>query len=271
MLVVALADTTESSLTTFQPVNFQCGVPPSGQPQVVSTTTNTAKAFTLNGGDTDGEALTYEFDGPTHGDLSGTAPSLTYTPDTGFVGDDSFTYTMDDGVYTSAPVTVTIHVYTGATVKCDVVTRQIPIDGSLDLIGLQPVIPSVCTATNGATPTYSSIASGPSHGSINIFGIYHPDPGFEGHDTIVVNLSAPGSPPASGTGTLSIIIGNPGVEKIAQTIDFDALDGHEHRRFAGDSVRDRDVGTRGRVLDDHAGRVHHGRDERCDHHARRHR
>ena len=36
--------------------------------------------------------------------------SFTYTPNTSFTGPDSFTYTVSDGVYTSAPVTVDINV-----------------------------------------------------------------------------------------------------------------------------------------------------------------
>ena len=39
-----------------------------------------------------------------------TAPSV-YTPNAGFCGTDSFTYTATDGNATSAPATVTITVY----------------------------------------------------------------------------------------------------------------------------------------------------------------
>ncbi len=47
---------------------------------------------------------------PENGTLSGTAPNLTYTPNSGYRGADSFTYTANDGVVDSAPATVSITV-----------------------------------------------------------------------------------------------------------------------------------------------------------------
>ena len=49
--------------------------------------------------------------GPSGGALSGTAPDLTYTPNPGFTGQDSFTFTVNDGKYTSAEATVSITVW----------------------------------------------------------------------------------------------------------------------------------------------------------------
>jgi large repetitive protein len=45
---------------------------------------------------------------PQHGTLTGTAPRLTYTPAANYAGTDTFTYTVSDGLATSAPATVTI-------------------------------------------------------------------------------------------------------------------------------------------------------------------
>ena len=45
---------------------------------------------------------------PNNGSLSGTAPALTYTPNTGFTGDDSFSFIINDGAADSDPATVTI-------------------------------------------------------------------------------------------------------------------------------------------------------------------
>jgi hypothetical protein len=47
---------------------------------------------------------------PVHGALSGALPSVTYTPDPGFFGDDSFTFKASDGTFESAPATVSIKV-----------------------------------------------------------------------------------------------------------------------------------------------------------------
>src|SRR5207237_1259359 len=54
---------------------------PVANPQAVTTTEDTAKAIVLAATDVDGDALTYAIVvGPAHGALSGTAPTVTYTP-----------------------------------------------------------------------------------------------------------------------------------------------------------------------------------------------
>ena len=47
---------------------------------------------------------------PLHGQLTGTAPNLTYTPDVDYAGTDSFTYQVSDGVAASNTATVSITV-----------------------------------------------------------------------------------------------------------------------------------------------------------------
>ncbi|WPJ95477.1 sulfatase-like hydrolase/transferase [Coraliomargarita algicola] len=47
---------------------------------------------------------------PTNGDLTGTAPELTYTPAPGFTGSDHFIFTTSDGETTSDPATILITV-----------------------------------------------------------------------------------------------------------------------------------------------------------------
>ncbi|MCH8993118.1 MAG: cadherin-like domain-containing protein [Acidobacteria bacterium] len=59
----------------------------------------------------DGDALTYTIvTAPAHGTLDGVAPDLTYTPDEGFIGEDSFTFTANDGPEESPAATVVITV-----------------------------------------------------------------------------------------------------------------------------------------------------------------
>jgi PKD repeat protein len=50
---------------------------------------------------------------PTHGVLSGTPPNLVYTPDAGYIGPDSFTFTANDGALVSAITTASINVVNG--------------------------------------------------------------------------------------------------------------------------------------------------------------
>ncbi|MHB0937976.1 MAG: Ig-like domain-containing protein [Armatimonadota bacterium] len=83
--------------------------PPTANAQSVNTAPNTATAITLTGSDPDGDTLAYMVVGqPAHGTLSGAAPNLTYTPAQDYTGSDSFTFTVGDGEYTSAPATVSI-------------------------------------------------------------------------------------------------------------------------------------------------------------------
>jgi MYXO-CTERM domain-containing protein len=68
-------------------------------------------ALVLSGSDVESDPLTFEVVGqPSSGSLAGTAPNLTYTPDAGFVGTDTFTYVANDGALDSTAATVTIQV-----------------------------------------------------------------------------------------------------------------------------------------------------------------
>jgi hypothetical protein len=102
---------------TIQPVNDA----PVAIAQSVSTLMNTAKAITLSGSDPEGSNLTYAVaTQPTYGTLSGIAATRTYTPNTGYLGTDSFTFRVNDGALDSPPATVSILVgvvsATGGTV-----------------------------------------------------------------------------------------------------------------------------------------------------------
>lgn len=71
---------------------------------------NGSVAITLSGTDPDGNTnLSYTVvSGPASGNLSGIAPDLTYTPNADYLGDDSFTYTVNDGETDSAAAIVSI-------------------------------------------------------------------------------------------------------------------------------------------------------------------
>jgi hypothetical protein len=85
--------------------------PPSADDQSVSTAEDTPVDVTLTASDPDGDPLTWHIDSrPTNGTLSGSPPDLTYTPDTGFSGDDSFTFYVNDGEADSNTATVSITV-----------------------------------------------------------------------------------------------------------------------------------------------------------------
>jgi len=84
---------------------------PVAEPHSVTTTEDTPVAISLMGSDPDEDPLAYStVTGPSHGSLNGTAPNLTYTPDTNFNGSDSFTFKVNDGTADSVLATVSITV-----------------------------------------------------------------------------------------------------------------------------------------------------------------
>jgi serralysin len=96
---------------------------PVADAQSVTTDEDTAKAITLTATDADLDTLTYSVVAqPLHGDLTGTAPVLTYTPDADYNGPDSFTFKANDGAVDSNIATVSITVT--ATADAPVITSD---------------------------------------------------------------------------------------------------------------------------------------------------
>lgn len=85
--------------------------PPVAHDAAVTTAEDTPVEITLRATDANDDPLTYRIvTGPAHGNLTGTPPTLTYTPATGFSGTDTFTFAAHDGQAESSPATVTITV-----------------------------------------------------------------------------------------------------------------------------------------------------------------
>ena len=77
----------------------------------VNTNKNLDVPIELTGADVDGGAFDYVVvDSPIYGTLTGTAPSLLFTPNVDFVGQDSFTYKITNTTEESTLGTVTINV-----------------------------------------------------------------------------------------------------------------------------------------------------------------
>jgi hypothetical protein len=86
---------------------------PSATPLQATVVEDRAVGIVLTGFDPDNLPLPLSFaivTPPSHGTISGTSPGMTYTPNLGYTGADSFTYTAFDGAATSTPAAVTITV-----------------------------------------------------------------------------------------------------------------------------------------------------------------
>lgn len=108
---------------------------PQADSQSVSVSVDTPQAITLTGSDPEGAALVYLItQQPAHGNLSGTAPNLSYVPAAGYSGTDSFSFTVNDGQVSSAEATVTLTI-NGSGGNTGVVSNpnaSITIDGALN-------------------------------------------------------------------------------------------------------------------------------------------
>jgi uncharacterized repeat protein (TIGR01451 family) len=102
-------------------------------PQSLETPYGTPIGITLSGRDVSETPLTFAIDEPPlAGDLTGTAPNLTYTPADNFAGQDRLTFTVNNGVSTSRAADVTILVTPSSA---DLIAPQIvwtyPEDGAV--------------------------------------------------------------------------------------------------------------------------------------------
>lgn len=109
---LAIADTSDSSFDSAVIItagSFQANNPPVAEDAVFTTPVDTPVDTPLSATDPEGDALTYSVvDGPETGTLSGDAPALTYTPEDGFIGEETFTFQANDGAEDSNVATVTV-------------------------------------------------------------------------------------------------------------------------------------------------------------------
>ncbi len=121
--------------------------------QSVNVSYNTATPIVLTA--TGGGTLVFNVaSNPTHGSLSGTAPSLTYTPTAGYTGADSFTFTASNGSVSNV-ATVSISV-SGAATQSQTIT--FPAIASSVVYGSFPL---TLNATASSSLPVSYIVNGP--------------------------------------------------------------------------------------------------------------
>ncbi len=140
-----------------------------------------------NDQDPEGEPLTVtEVTEPEHGTVEFTPEGdITYTPDAGYTGEDTFTYVVCDAAEQCREATVTVLVGSDNQPPAPVDdTAEVDEDGAVEI----PVL--VNDTDPDLDPLTVGIVSDPEHGSVTVdpdSGVvtYVPDPDFHGEDTFV--------------------------------------------------------------------------------------
>jgi autotransporter-associated beta strand protein len=183
--------------------------------QNVTTDEDTALPITLTGSDVENSTLTYAIiSPPANGTLTGTAPNLTYTPNTNFNGTDGFTFIVNDGTVDSltATIVITVNPVNDAPVAIaqNVTTNE------------DTTLPITLTGSDIENSALSfTIISPPANGTLSGTApnlTYTPAPNFNGADsfTFIVNDGTVDS----ATATVSITVNpvNDVPVAIAQTV-----------------------------------------------------
>ncbi len=166
--------------------------PPIANSQSLTTAFQTAVPITLVA--TGPGTITYPTVGtPAHGTLTGTAPSLSYTPSANYVGTDSFTFQASNGAASNT-----------ATVSVSVSAPAAPTPANQTVATpYQTTLPVTLSATGLGTITYA-VATPPAHGTLSGTApalTYTPTAGYFGPDSFTFTAANPGGP---ATGTVSI-------------------------------------------------------------------
>ncbi|MDT8302515.1 MAG: Ig-like domain-containing protein [Sedimentisphaerales bacterium] len=165
--------------------------PPVAQPGNATTREDESVSITLMASDPDRDFLTYNIlKGPSHGNLSGKAPKMTYTPASNYNGPDSFTFSISEGKAgkNEAKISITVLAANDAPIAYHR-SETIKVNKSL-------ITTLTGSDVDGDILTFN-ISKEPEHGLLSLdlnFNnsgklIYRPEPDFEGQDTFSFKLN----------------------------------------------------------------------------------
>ncbi len=174
---------------------------PVALPQSISLAEDGRISVKLAATDVDGDALTYAVGTPPgHGRLEGTAPELSYIPDTDFTGTDSFTFVARDAALASNEATISITV--SAVDDLPVADNQ--------SVAVQEDTDVAITLTGSdaeRAPLTFAIMRGPLHGRLEATAPlvrYVPNADFNGADSFTFTVSANDIVSLPGTVTIAV-------------------------------------------------------------------
>jgi hypothetical protein len=176
-----------------------------------SATTDQDTAVTINvisnDSDPDGDTITVSSVGAaSNGNVVNNGNgTVTYTPNVGFSGSDSFTYIIDDGNGGTAAATVTV------TVNA-VVANNPPVANNDSATTYEDTAVTINVGSNDSDPDGDALVfsnfSDPANGSVVYNGVgtvtYTPDPGFSGTDSFTYQIDDGNG--GTATATVSVVV-----------------------------------------------------------------
>ncbi|WP_448701109.1 CshA/CshB family fibrillar adhesin-related protein [Mucilaginibacter sp. AW1-3] len=183
-------DTYTYTLTTpdgivSDPITVTISIKPAGVADAATTPINTAVTTNVKANDgASGVGATVTATNGTHGitsvDASG---NVTYTPAAGYIGKDTYTYTLTNGGSTSAPITVTVSIKPVGVNDADATPINTPVTTTVKNNDGPSGIGTTVAPTNGTHGTTAVDATGKV--------TYTPAPGYTGTDTYTYTLTTP--------------------------------------------------------------------------------
>lgn len=137
---------------------------------------------------------------PSHGAVSLAGAVAVYTPNSGYLGQDSFSYSATGPGGTSAPAIVTVSVQAPAAPVASSVNVTAPFDSSGHAIDLSTSITGVHASL--------AVVTLPAHGSVSVSGdvlTYTPTVGYFGADSFTYTATGPGGTSAPATVSLTVV------------------------------------------------------------------
>lgn len=189
-----------------------------------NTTRNAPVNINVLSNDTDPQGDTFSITGytnPSHGTVTQNADgTFTYTPNTNYIGDDSFTYTITDSKGATDTATVTVHVAQNNNVDAR--------DDSTSTPWQTPV--NINVLANDVDPQGDSFSitgfTTPAHGTVVNNGngtfTYTPFNGFSGNDTFTYTITD--SFGATDTATVTINVGPQPFNNVIANNDSGSVD-----------------------------------------------
>ena len=192
---------------------------PVADDQSLNTDEDTVLPITLTASDPDGDVPAYIIlSTPDNGTLSGTAPDLSYTPNPGYNGPDSFTFQVTDGTADSNVATVNISV--GA-----VNDPPLANDQSVNTDEDTPVNITLSASDPESDPLTFAIVTDPAHGTLSGTApdlTYTPNADYSGPDSFT--FKANDGILDSNTATISITVNSVNDPPVLAPIGVQVLD-----------------------------------------------